>query len=93
MPRKPKRPCSSPGCPRLTDGRYCEEHAKAEAKRYEKTPLYAVGMGAHGNVSVTAIYSSTLCARNAGRPVSSRQPKRCITSCRSRKAEHTNREI
>ena len=36
MPRKPKRPCSSPGCPRLTDGRYCEEHAKAEAKRYEK---------------------------------------------------------
>ena len=36
MPRKPKRPCSSPGCPRLTDGRYCEEYAKAEAKRYEK---------------------------------------------------------
>ena len=36
MPRKPKRPCSYPGCPRLTDGRYCEEHAKLEAKRYEK---------------------------------------------------------
>ena len=36
MPRKPKRPCSYPGCPNLTDGRYCEEHAKAEAKRYEK---------------------------------------------------------
>ena len=36
MPRKPKRPCSHPGCPNLTDGRYCEEHAKAEAKRYEK---------------------------------------------------------
>ena len=36
MPRKPKRPCSSPGCPKLTDGRFCEEHAKAEAKRYEK---------------------------------------------------------
>ncbi len=36
MPRKPKRPCSHPGCPKLTDGRFCEEHAKMEAKRYEK---------------------------------------------------------
>ena len=36
MPRKPKRPCSFPGCPKLTDGRFCEEHAKAEARRYEK---------------------------------------------------------
>lgn len=36
MPRKPKRPCSYPGCPKLTDERFCEEHAKVEAKRYEK---------------------------------------------------------
>lgn len=36
MPRKPKRPCSHPGCPKLTEGRFCEEHAKEEAKRYEK---------------------------------------------------------
>lgn len=36
MPRKPKRPCSYPNCPRLTEGRFCEEHKKAEAKRYEK---------------------------------------------------------
>ena len=36
VPRKPKRPCSFPGCPKLTDGRFCEEHAKEEAKRYEK---------------------------------------------------------
>ena len=36
MPKKPKRPCSYPGCPKLTDRRFCEEHAKAEAKRYEK---------------------------------------------------------
>lgn len=35
MPRKPKRPCSYPGCPKLTDGRFCEEHTKQEAKRYE----------------------------------------------------------
>ena len=36
MPSKPKRPCSYPGCPRLTHGRFCEEHAKQEARRYEK---------------------------------------------------------
>ena len=36
MPRKPKRPCSFPGCPKLTDGRFCEEHEKQENRRYEK---------------------------------------------------------
>ncbi|NLN72464.1 MAG: HNH endonuclease [Thermoplasmatales archaeon] len=36
MPYKPKRPCSHPGCPRLTDGRYCEEHAKEAASTYER---------------------------------------------------------
>lgn len=36
MPTKPKRPCSHPGCPKLTNGRFCEEHAKEESKRYEK---------------------------------------------------------
>ena len=36
MPRKPKRPCSYPGCPKLTDGRFCEEHTKLMNKRYEK---------------------------------------------------------
>ena len=36
MPRKPKRPCSFPGCPKLTEGRFCEEHGKQENRRYEK---------------------------------------------------------
>lgn len=36
MPRKPKKPCSYPGCPELTDGRYCEKHQKQENARYEK---------------------------------------------------------
>ena len=35
MPSKPKRPCSYPGCPKLVHGRFCEEHTKMEAKRYE----------------------------------------------------------
>ena len=36
VPSKPKRPCSHPGCPKLTHGRFCEEHEKEEARRYEK---------------------------------------------------------
>jgi 5-methylcytosine-specific restriction protein A len=36
MPYKPKKPCSHPGCPKLTDGRFCEAHAKQDAREYEK---------------------------------------------------------
>ena len=36
VPSKPKRPCSFPGCPKLTSGRFCDDHAKVEAKRYEQ---------------------------------------------------------
>ena len=36
MPYKPKRPCSYPGCPKLTHGRFCEEHQKEENRRYER---------------------------------------------------------
>ena len=36
MPRKPKRPCSYPGCPRLVEGQYCDEHKKLTAKQYNK---------------------------------------------------------
>lgn len=36
MPRKPKRPCSHPGCPNLTDGRFCEKHARQHNQDYEK---------------------------------------------------------
>ena len=36
MPYKPKRPCSHPGCPELTEARFCDKHARQEAARYEK---------------------------------------------------------
>ena len=36
MPIKPKRPCSYPSCPKLSDGRYCEEHQKLTDKQYNK---------------------------------------------------------
>lgn len=34
VPRKPKRPCSQPGCPELTDHRFCPAHVRAEDERY-----------------------------------------------------------
>lgn len=38
MPRKPRRPCGHPGCPRLAveGGQYCEEHTKTERDRYNR---------------------------------------------------------
>ena len=36
MPRKPKRPCSYPGCPNLTEERYCEEHKKLANRQYDR---------------------------------------------------------
>lgn len=36
MPRKPKRPCSYPSCPELTDGRYCERHEKEMESEYNR---------------------------------------------------------
>ena len=50
MPRKPKKPCSYPGCPKLTYGRYCEEHEKLTRKHYEKykrNPATKKRYGAH----------------------------------------------
>lgn len=36
MPRKPKRPCSYPGCPELTDDSYCNKHKREMDKQYNK---------------------------------------------------------
>lgn len=36
LPRKPKHPCHHPGCPLLTESRFCEEHTKLHNQQYEK---------------------------------------------------------
>jgi 5-methylcytosine-specific restriction protein A len=36
MPRKPKRPCSFPGCPELVEGRYCEKHKRKVDRHYNR---------------------------------------------------------
>lgn len=49
MPKKPLKPCSYPGCPNLTEGRYCEEHKKLREKQYNKY---------HRDKVVQSIYNS-----------------------------------
>ena len=36
MPRKPKRPCSYPGCPNLTCESYCDAHKDMARRQYDK---------------------------------------------------------
>ena len=36
LPYKPKRPCRFPGCPALTDKRFCEIHTKQDSREYER---------------------------------------------------------
>lgn len=36
MPMKPKHPCAWPGCPELTDRRYCPRHEREAARQYNK---------------------------------------------------------
>lgn len=36
MSQKPKHPCNYPGCPALTNERYCEKHRKQEQRRYDE---------------------------------------------------------
>ena len=37
MPGKPKKPCAYPGCPNLTDGRYCSKHQQKVNSNYGGT--------------------------------------------------------
>lgn len=43
--RKPKRPCSYPGCPKLVDGQYCEEHKKLSDSQYNKYGRNKIAQG------------------------------------------------
>lgn len=45
MPFKPKRPCSYPGCPRLTEGRFCEKHLQETEKEYNRQRGSAASRG------------------------------------------------
>ncbi len=48
MPHKPKHPCGYPGCPELTDKRYCPEHQKLVNRQYEKYDRDPLTRGRYG---------------------------------------------
>lgn len=96
MPRKPKQPCAYPGCPKLSDGRYCEEHRKQEARRYEtysRDPSVRVSMAELGNASVTAMLRSIRSVKNVLNREFLCQWKKCIIKCRFPKAAHMKKII
>ncbi|MEW6622133.1 MAG: HNH endonuclease [Bacillota bacterium] len=43
MPRKPKSPCRHPGCPELTEDRFCVHHQQEYRREYnrEQRPDYS----------------------------------------------------
>ncbi|MDL2318175.1 HNH endonuclease [Eubacteriales bacterium OttesenSCG-928-A19] len=67
MPRKPKRPCNHPGCPALTDGRYCDKHKKmtnAHYNKYERDPASSKRYGADWRrIRARYIAAHPLCER------------------------------
>jgi 5-methylcytosine-specific restriction protein A len=36
VPSKPKKPCSYPRCPELTNERYCLQHKQQQARKYDQ---------------------------------------------------------
>ena len=43
MPHKPAKPCAYPGCPNLTQKRFCEKHAALAAREYDKYTRHEPG--------------------------------------------------
>jgi len=74
MPTKAKRPCIYPGCPELSDGRYCDKHQRKvngdynrfsrddDSKRFYKSPAWR-------RLSALQLKREPLCAKclKAGR--------------------------
>ncbi len=96
MPRKPMKPCAIPGCPNLTEGRYCEKHQRQENKRYEKYDRDPAVRRRYGRVwkRIRDSYVKThpfceLCyEKGVIVPV-----RKCITRCRLLKEELTSEAI
>ena len=70
MPRKPRRCCAYPGCPKLAEEKstYCAEHKKVMDKQYqtyERPTDITKSTAEHGNESVTVMLKLTLSVRCA----------------------------
>ncbi len=76
MPMKPKKPCRHPGCPKLTDGLYCEEHealhrgdrASSSKRGYNRQWQKARGKISEGTSFVCSVLKGRSCSdSNRGR--------------------------
>ena len=104
MPHKPKQDCAYPNCPKLTNGRYCEEHQRLNAKQYNRfTRAVDVnkkygrawreirkryGTAERGKEFVTAMCRHTRCVSSALNRAEQHLPRRFTTLSRSREAVH-----
>lgn len=65
MPTKPKRPCSHPGCPLLTDGQYCDEYrreTRSHYNRYQRDPESSKRYGrAWRRIRLRKLHAQPLC--------------------------------
>ena len=102
MPRKPKKPCAYPGCPNLTEGRFCEEHKSYEPKPYEKkssNPFYSTKEWKEKRMEFLGEHPFCVCCgrpaaivdhivpiRKGGEPLDDRNLQSLCWSCHSRKS-------
>ena len=96
VPRKPKRPCSFPGCPNLTeDGsvRNTRNKRTAAMRSMTGTRLYAVGTAGRGNESVTAMRQGIHSVKSAKGKDDCAPWRRYITRCLYPKAAPMRRAI
>lgn len=66
MPVKPKKPCSYPGCPKLTDGGRCEKHKKQQRRADDEKRGTAVERGydaTWAKIRIIKLNNDPLCER------------------------------
>ena len=66
MPLKAKKPCAKIGCPKLTNGGYCEEHKKLMENKYENERETASERGYNSQwakVRVMKLHLNPICER------------------------------
>ena len=68
MPMKPKKPCRHPGCPKLTDGLYCEEHEALQQAWLQQAVAEGKGKIPEGTSFVCSVLKGRPCGdSNRGR--------------------------
>lgn len=62
MPRRPKTPCTQPGCPELTSGGRCAVHARQATKLRREAGNGVYGTSAWARVRKAYLYENPWCA-------------------------------